>query len=199
MTTIRAIQPSFSAGEISPALYARVDLAKYDAGLKRAKNVFIRPHGGVSNRAGLKFCCEVKNSANGARLIPFSFNTTQTYVLEFGNQYMRVITNGGQVLETGKTPTAITKANPGVMTIASHGYSNGDEVYISGVGGMTELNGRNFIVAGVTTNTFTLKDLYGTAIDTTSFTTFTSGGSWRENSCEYPRLISRIWPFASAR
>ncbi len=94
---------------------------------------------------------------------------------------MRVYRNGAQVLNaTAKTITAITKANPGVLTSNSHGFSNGDEVYIVSVGGMTELNGRNYRVANSTTNTFTLTDLYGTAINTTSFTTFTSGGTATE-------------------
>ena len=69
---------------------------------------------------------------------------------------------------TAKTITAITKASPGVLTSNSHGFSNGDEVYIVSVGGMVELNGRNYRVANSSTNTFTLTDLYGVAINTTS-------------------------------
>lgn len=173
----RIMQTSFAAGELSPSLWGRVDLAKYQVGLRRAKNVFIRPHGGVSNRAGLVFVAEVKDSADETRAIPFQFNTTQAYVLEFGDLVMRVIKDGGQVLETAQNITAISQANPGAVTIASHGFSNGNEVYITGISGMTELNGRNFKVANVTTNTFTLTDLYGTVIDTTSFTAYVSGGT----------------------
>ena len=73
MPDLRAYQPSFTAGELSPALHARVDLAKYGSGLKTAINLFIHPHGGASNRAGLEFINEVKASANLARLIPFQF------------------------------------------------------------------------------------------------------------------------------
>lgn len=101
MSDLRAYQPSFTAGELSPALWARTDLAKYASGLKAAKNLFIHPHGGASNRAGLKFCGEVKASANATRLIPFQFNTEQTYVLEFGNLYMRVWKDGAIVLSGG--------------------------------------------------------------------------------------------------
>jgi hypothetical protein len=67
------------------------------------------------------------------------------------------------------------KPIPGVLTSNSHGYSNGDEVFLSNSGAMTELLSRNYLVANVTTNTFTLTDLFGTAINTTSFTTFDSG------------------------
>lgn len=169
---------SFTAGEISPRLEGRVNLEKYREGLADLTNMVVHPHGGVTRRPGTEFLGEVKSSANYTRLIPFQFKTSDTYILEFGNEYMRVYRNGLQVL-TGapKTITAITKANPGVITSNSHGFANGDEIYIIGVGGMTQLNGRNFRVANVTTNTFTLTDLFGDAIDTTNFTTFTTGGT----------------------
>lgn len=98
MSILRAMQPSFTAGELSPALWARVDLSKYGSGLKTALNLFIHPHGGASNRAGLQFINEVKTSAAATRLIPFQFNTEQAYILEFGNLYMRVYKNGALVL-----------------------------------------------------------------------------------------------------
>ncbi|OJF92063.1 hypothetical protein AX761_21730 [Rhizobium sp. 58] len=98
MSILRTFQPSFTAGELSPALWARVDLSKYGSGLKTALNLFIHPHGGASNRAGFEFINEVKTSAAATRLIPFQFNTEQAYILEFGNLYMRVYKNGALVL-----------------------------------------------------------------------------------------------------
>lgn len=103
MAPIRGFQPSFTAGELSPALWARVDLAKYVTGLKTAVNLFIHPHGGASNRAGLQFVCEVKDSTKLARLVPFQFNTDQSYMLVYGDHNARVIRDGGQVL-TGGVP-----------------------------------------------------------------------------------------------
>ncbi len=102
MADLRAYQPSFTAGVLSPALHARTDLAKYASGLKAGKNVFIHPHGGASNRAGLEFINTVKNETGGfVRLIPFQFSNDQTCVLEFGNLYMRVYKNGAQVISGG--------------------------------------------------------------------------------------------------
>lgn len=96
------IQPSFAAGELAPSLQARVDLARYQTGLKMCHNFFVMPYGGVRNRAGTVFVHESK--ANGvARLIPFEFNDQQTYVLEFGHLYLRVYKDGG-----------IVEASPGV-------------------------------------------------------------------------------------
>lgn len=96
---LRTYQPAFTAGELSPALWARVDLAKYGTGLKTAINLFIHPHGGASNRAGFEFVNEVKDSADEARLIPFQFNTEQAYILEFGDLYLRVYRDGGVILD----------------------------------------------------------------------------------------------------
>lgn len=169
---------SFTAGEISPRLEGQITLEKYRQGLSELTNMVVMPHGGVTRRPGTEFLGEVKNSAAKARLIPFQFKTSDSYILEFGPETMRVYRNGLQVLTgSAKTITAVTNANPGVITSNSHGFSNGDEIYITGVGGMTQLNDRNYIVANATTNTFTLTDLFGAAIDTTSFTTFTSGGT----------------------
>jgi hypothetical protein len=172
---------SFTAGEISPRLEGRIDIAKYREGLSDLTNMVVMPHGGVTRRPGTEFLGATADSSVKSRLIPFQFKTSDTYILEFGNQTMRVYRNDLQVLDaSAKTITAITKANPGVVTSASHGFGNGDEVYVDSIGGMTELNGRNYLVANASTNTFTLQDLFGNNIDTTSFTTYTSGGTATE-------------------
>ena len=168
---------SFVAGELSPRLEGRVDLDKYRQGASELLNMVVHPHGGASRRPGTEFIGEVQNSAVKGRLIPFQFKTTDTYILEFGNSTMRIIRNGGYVLKASKNITAATKASPVVLTSNSHGFSNGDEIFVSSVAGMTELNGRNYIVASVSTNTFSLKDLFGVAINSTNFTTYTSGGT----------------------
>lgn len=313
---MKLIKPSMTGGILAPSLHARVDLAKYVTGLKEAKNVFIKAHGGGASRPGLQFIVEVKDSDDMGRLLPFAYNTTQTYVLEFGDFFMRVVKDAGQVIlsstpaayaggttyahgdyvvdgginyfslvdgnvgntpassvewyaltssiveiptpwaladlpllkitqsadvmtftrpgydvydltrtahdvwlltvsdfvpqqahptgiavtanttgtetyrytvtayneETGeeslrgiaptKTITGATAASPVVVTAASHGFANGDTIPIDGIVGMTELNGRRFKIAGVTTNTFELVDEDGTG-----YTAYVSGGT----------------------
>ncbi|HDS0925540.1 TPA: hypothetical protein QDZ23_000141 [Pseudomonas putida] len=100
------IQPSFSAGEVAPATYARVDLARYYTALKTCRNFVVLPEGGAQNRSGTRFITEVKDSSARTRLIPFQFSTEQTYILEFGNLYIRFISMGGQVV-SGVTPYEI--------------------------------------------------------------------------------------------
>ena len=172
---------SFTAGEISPRLEGRTNIEKYREGLSDLTNMVVMPHGGVTRRPGTEYLGEVKSSSVKTRLIPFQFKTSDTYILEFGNQIMRVFRNDLQVLNSSaKTITAATKANPGVFTSSSHGFSDGDEVYVDSLGGMTEVNGRNYLIANSTTNTFSLQDLFGNDIDTTNFTTYTSGGTATE-------------------
>ena len=170
---------NWTAGEISDRLDGRTDLTRYFNGAKTLENFVVYPAGGAARRPGTQFIHEVKSSASAARLIPFEFNTTtaNTYVLEFGNNYFRVYKDGGIVTETGKTISGATKANPVVITANSHGFSNGDHVIISGVVGMTELNGVTGIVAGKTTNTFQLTDVDGTNINSSAFTTYGSAGT----------------------
>ena len=167
---------NFTGGELSPRLDGRTDLTKYSSGCSTLENLVVYPHGSAARRPGSTFIAEVADSDNKTRLIPFEFSTTQTYMLEFSNLKMRVYKDKGAVLEGDKTISGITQANPAVVTATSHGYSNGDEVLISGVSGMTEVNGKRFLVADKTTNTFELQDKDGVDINSTSFTAYASGG-----------------------
>lgn len=80
--------------------------------------------------------------------------------------------------------TGISQANPGVVTMASSPFSNGDIVIIEGVVGMTEVNydftaSTIYIVASDAATTFALTDLDGNNVDTTGFTAWSSGGTVR--------------------
>ena len=167
---------NFTGGELSPRLDGRNDLSKYSSGCKTLENMIIYPHGSAARRSGSRFIAEVKSSAAKTRLIPFEFSTTQTYMMEFGNQYIRFYKDNGQILEGDKTISGATQANPVVITATSHGYSNGDEISITSVAGMTELNNKRYLVANKTTNTFEITNVDGTNINGTSFTAYTSGG-----------------------
>lgn len=95
------IQRSFAGGEIAPALYGRSDQGKYQSGLRRCENFTVMRHGGVTNRPGTKYIAQVKDSNRKVRLMKFVFNNEQTYVLEFGHQYIRVIKDGVQLTSEG--------------------------------------------------------------------------------------------------
>ena len=167
---------NFTAGELSPRLDGRTDLSKYFNGVKTLENMVVHPHGAATRRPGTKFVHEVKTSSIQTRLIPFEFSTTQTYILELGNTYIRFFKDKGIITESDKTITAATKANPAVVTSSSHGYSDGDFVIISSVAGMVQVNGRTFKVANKTTHTFELQDVDGNNINSSDYQTYTSGG-----------------------
>lgn len=176
-------QLNFSAGELAPSYYARVDYDRYAKGLRTLRNMYVMRSGGARNRSGLKFAGEVRQSSAGkSRLIPFLFAATASsdnYVIELSDNVIRFYQNGAQVLETATVITGITQASPAVVTTsAAHGYSNGQEVYITGVVGMTQVNGRNFRVAGVTATTFQLQYLdAATSVNSTGFTAYASAGT----------------------
>lgn len=77
-----------------------------------------------------------------------------------------------------KTIIAISNATKGVVqTSAAHGLSNGNVVFISGVLGMTQINGKYYTVRDVASDTFTL-EYRGVAVNTlTGYSTYTSGGT----------------------
>lgn len=179
-------QPSFAAGEVSPDLYGRVDQEFYYIALRTVRNWIVRQYGGASTRPGTRIVGEAKYPDKPFRLIRFQFNEEQTYAIELGHQYMRIIADGGQVVESAKTITGITAANPGVVTSNTHGFSDGDDVFISGVNGMLQVNDRWFRVANATANTFSLKDYLGNDIDTSGYYAYTSSGS-----------VSRIYTVAT--
>jgi hypothetical protein len=236
------IQRSFTGGEISPAMRSRADVSKYMTGLALCQNAFIRSQGGIYSRQGMRFIDEVADSTSRARLIPFSFNTDQTYILVFEDSKIRFVRDGGYVLEddgltiyeiaspyleaelprlgftqradvmtlvhhnhavrnlsrladnnwtlteVSFTPeieppvfsddytrsiSAITNANPAAVTVAtSHGLTTGDVVSISGVSGMTELNGNPYQVNVTGLTTFTLN-----GVNSTAYGVYAGGGA----------------------
>lgn len=98
MANARISQVSFARGEFCPPLYMRTDISQYHIGLKTLKNGFVQQEGCVSNRSGLEFVGEIKDSSKVARLIPFVFNSEQTYIIEAGEKYFRFIQNGGYIV-----------------------------------------------------------------------------------------------------
>jgi len=96
-------------------------------------------------------------------------------------QYVDII-NGSDTFQT-ITPTAITRANPCVVTSAGHGLANGQWIHFASVGGMAQLNTNTYKIANVAANTFSLQDLDGNDINSSAFTAYTSGGTitiWRK-------------------
>lgn len=168
----RDFQGAFNAGELTPALHARVDLAKYHTGLATCLNWFVLAQGGVTVRPGMKFIGELADSASKQRLIPFQFNTEQTYALLLSHQKVRFLRDGGAVLETSASISGITQADPASVNHVGHGYATGETVYISGVSGMVQINDRFFRITVVDADNYTLD-----GIDSTGYDAYSSSGT----------------------
>ena len=100
------VQTNFAVGEINPELRGRIDLQQYESALERARNVICKPQGSVERRPGLKYIYTIPDAAspdNGVRLVPFTFSTTQTYMLVFSGTRMMVFKQGVQVANINGT------------------------------------------------------------------------------------------------
>jgi hypothetical protein len=171
MARVSTIVTNFQAGEFSPRLEGRIDLQKYNSGAQKLENMLIFPQGGITRRPGTKYAGTSKDGGK-VRLINFEYSDEQAYVLEFGANYIRFFKDGGLLTEATETISGATQANPVVLTITGHSLSNGDRIFVKDVGGMVELNNREFTVANAATNTIELS-----GIDGTGFTAYTSGGT----------------------
>lgn len=91
MTRMHEHKTTFTAGELSPDLLGRGDLAAYQNGALALRNVFISPTGGVKRRAGLGF---IDTAEGDGKLIAFEFNTEQTYLLVLTNGKINIYADG---------------------------------------------------------------------------------------------------------
>lgn len=150
------IQTSFNAGKWGPRLQGRVDLEKYSSACNELKNFIPTVQGPALKRSGTRFVKAVRDQAKKSRLIPFEFSTEQAYVLELYEGGMQVLKDSGVVLESNRNFNASPAAtNPVDIRINGHGFSTGDQVYISG-SAMSELNGRFFEIFVTAPNDFNL-------------------------------------------
>jgi hypothetical protein len=177
MPMTRTFFRSFAGGELSPEMFGRIDDVKFQTGAAKLRNFIAMPQGPAENRPGTSFVRAVKNSAKRTRLIPFTYSTTQTMVLELGDGYIRFHTQGATLLvgtpsafSTTKTITAVDIATE-TVTSNAHGYANGTPIQIAATttipAGLSALT--TYYVVGATTNTFQFSlTVGGAAIDITS-------------------------------
>lgn len=172
------VQTSFNSGEWAPNLWARTDLEKYHSGAALLHNFFVDYRGGATTRSGTKYVLRGYKDSTAIRVITFQAAISVGFALEFGEEYIRFHRNGAPVLETGLVITGATQASPCVLTVANS-YTTGDVdwIYVSGVAGMTQLNGKYYIVHARDATHVTLFDLFGNPVDSTGYSAYTSGGT----------------------
>lgn len=131
-------QVSFTGGEVSPSLHGRTDLARYANSLRTMRNFFVRATGGASNRAGLQFVYALDPTSLAA-LLPFVFSSSQSYMLVFQQNAVRVFSNGGFVYTATVNITNVQDGIIGfqpfrtITTAAPHLLGVGQNAIIAGV------------------------------------------------------------------
>lgn len=118
---------AFAGGELSPALAARADLAKYAIGLRTCRNFTVQRHGGVANRAGFRFVEACKTTSAHVTLLPYHSEIAgESLLLEMGIGYLRVYQQGAQLQID---PSAVSAWSGGTDYVIGDLVSSGGVVY----------------------------------------------------------------------
>ena len=135
MANIHSIWTGFRTGEVDPKLDGNVNLDKYYEGCRRLENFIPLAQGPAERRPGFRYITSAKDSLRKSRLVPFEFNTEQTYILEFGHLYARIFANQAALmgpdsftkllLHMDGTDASTTFLDEGVTVhaIAAHGHA----------------------------------------------------------------------------
>lgn len=150
------IQNAFVSGEISPEMFGRTDVERFHTAASTMRNAFVSYRGGAYSRAGTAFVGYSKMTSSGGsydfasppmpRLIPFQFSINQGLMLEFGDHYMRVISNGAFVVENALNITGASNSDPCIISCTATGaetatsnnggvaapYAVGDSITLAG-------------------------------------------------------------------
>lgn len=100
-------QVSFDAGELSPLLGGRVDIAKYANGCLTLENFICTVQGPAIRRGGFRHVAPIKVGDNRTWLLPFIVSDGIAYMLEFGDRYIRFYANRG-LLVTNSAQVEVT-------------------------------------------------------------------------------------------
>lgn len=158
------IQDSFNSGLWGPRMQGRVTLQKYYSACETCQNYIPTVQGPAVKRPGTRHVLPAKHSDKDVRLIRFEFSDEQAYVLEFGDEYMRVHRNNGTVLNASKNISTIGYAGAGVLevqTATNHGYTTGDTVFLTNTGYL-ELDDRYFTIIVTALDRFWLNETFDT-------------------------------------
>lgn len=188
----RAGQHNFSKGVITEELWGRSDIAPYGAAVRRGDNVVVLKYGGLTKRPGTRFVYEITDGAK--KLFPFEGAYEASYAMLMGQATMRLAALGGMVVEEELTVESVTLGSPTVIEASYHGYSDGDEVFFTGVEGAEWLNGR------ILEATYIDDDHFSVAIDSTGLDALTgdTGGIVRSGAPSAPPTPPTVPPEAPA-
>jgi len=192
------IQRSFAGGHLSEDMLGRIDNEKYPVGLAECINFITTPQGPAKNRSGFAFVLEVRDSAQAARLLPFSFSDDQTYLVILNGGKAAFSTDRGSVVEAAKAILSVSIAAQCVIGVAAHGAVENDMVYINGVSGADRYSYKVGVV--IDANNYNLKHTDGTPVNSLLFPAYVSGGTMqRVYTVAVPYVAADIWDVGYAQ
>jgi hypothetical protein len=139
------------------------------------ENFYPLIHGGAERRPGTYYANETKTSSLKSRLVTFEFNVEQAYILEFGNQYIRVYKGRNSDAEGGLIVGALLGSNPAWADATE--YINGDLIEYSsviyrciwshtsatgggsGAGGEPDTNTTEWVAASLTSDSYPIYEI----------------------------------------
>ncbi len=127
---------NFNAGQLSPYMDGRVDVAKFGNGAYRMENFIPTVQGPAKRRMGFRFVSEVFDSTARTWLRRFIFSQDQAFILEFSPGKLRFYTNHGILLSGGvpyvvNTPYTASDLTNADGTFGLSFAQTGDVVFIA--------------------------------------------------------------------
>lgn len=128
MAKVEHLQTNFTAGEVSPRMYSRVDFARYANSVKTMRNCHGIVTGGAIRRPGTRHLGGLGTSATNVRLIPFQWDD---------NGYVLVFVGGSTTVQvfkiTASAATLLTTITTAVTAPENVRFSqNGRSLYLTG-------------------------------------------------------------------
>lgn len=135
MPRAAAINSTFNAGELSPRMAGRVGTEVYAAGCHRMENFIPDIAGPAVKRGGTQYVAAVKDSATRAWLVRFQLSAAESYMLEFGDGYIRFFYDRAPVLSFGVPYEIVSPYAAADLVNADGGFAldyvqSGDIIYL---------------------------------------------------------------------
>lgn len=135
MAKAAPIITSFDAGELSPLMEGRVDIAKFPNGCYKLENFLPLVQGPAVRRGGFRFVNPVKSPTGRCWLARFQVSENISYMLELGNGYIRFYANRGLLISGGVPVEVVSPYSFDDLTAADgtcrlHFVQSADTMYL---------------------------------------------------------------------
>lgn len=130
MPRANILRNNFTAGEVTPRLAQRFELTAHKNGCDTLLNMLVRPHGGVARRPGTIFVAAAKDQARAAKLLSFRYSSTDAYVIEASESYLRFFTPAGAILDGNGLPYEVASPYTAAQSRAVQYVQSADVLFM---------------------------------------------------------------------